>query len=79
MCIRDSLSPFVKPIRAIGFLFKNEQATDPRHSYVVTIDSIERLTHMDFFATLPDEIENKIAVSYTHLDVYKRQTVYRFQ
>ena len=54
------LSPFVKPMRAIGFLFNNEQATDPLHSYVVTIDSIERLTHMDFFATLPDEIENKI-------------------
>ena len=46
-------------MRAIGFLFNNEQATDPLHSYVVTIDSIERLTHMDFFATLPDEIENK--------------------
>mgnify|MGYP000050895707 CR=1 FL=1 len=54
------LSPFVKPMRAIGFLFNNEQAVEPLSSYAVTIDSIESLTNMDFFAPLPDEIENKI-------------------
>ena len=54
------LSPFAKPIRAIGFLFTNEQAVEPLSSYVVTVDSIESLTNMDFFAPLPDEIENKI-------------------
>lgn len=54
------LSPFAKPMRAIGFLFNNEQSVDPLSAYVVTIDSIERLTNMDFFAPLPDEIENKI-------------------
>ena len=54
------LSPFAKPIRAIGFLFNNEQAVEPLSSYVVTVDSIESLTNMDFFAPLPDEIENKI-------------------
>lgn len=53
------LSPFAKPIRAIGFLFNNEQAVEPLSSYVVTVDSIESLTNMDFFAPLPDEIENK--------------------
>lgn len=54
------LSPFVKPIRAIGFLFNNEQAVEPLSSYVVTVDNIESLTNMDFFAPLPDEIENRI-------------------
>ena len=54
------LSPFAKPIRAIGFLFNNGQAVEPLSSYVVTVDSIESLTNMDFFAPLPDEIENKI-------------------
>ena len=54
------LSPFAKPIRAIGFLFNNEQAVETLSSYVVTVDSIESLTNMDFFAPLPDEIENKI-------------------
>lgn len=54
------LSPFVKPMRAIGFLFNNEQSVDPLSAYVVTVDSIERLTNMDFFSLLPDEVENKI-------------------
>lgn len=54
------LSPFVKPMRAIGFLFNNRQAVEPLSTYAVTVDSIERLTNMDFFAPLPDEIEDKI-------------------
>lgn len=54
------LSPFVKPIRSIGFLFDNKQAVEPLSSYVVTVDSIENITGIDFFAPLPDEIENKI-------------------
>lgn len=54
------LSPFVKPIRSIGFLFDNEQAVEPLSSYTVTVDSIEKITGIDFFAPLPDEIENKI-------------------
>lgn len=54
------LSPYVKPMRAIGFLFNNAQAVEPLSSYAVSIDSIEQLTNMDFFAPLPDDIENKI-------------------
>ena len=54
------LSPFVRPMRAIGFLFNNRQALEPLSTYAVTVDSIERLTNMDFFASLPDKIENKI-------------------
>ena len=54
------LSPFVKPMRAIGFLFNNKQSVEPLSTNAETIDSIEHLTNMDFFAALPDEIENKI-------------------
>ena len=54
------LSPFVKPVRGIGFLFNNRQAVEPLSTYAVSIDSIEQLTHMDFFSPLPDEIENAI-------------------
>lgn len=61
------LSPFVKPVRGIGFLFNNEMAVDPLSTYVVTIDSIERLTNMDFFTALPDEIENKIEAEANYL------------
>lgn len=54
------LSPFAQPMRAIGFLFPNAQATAPLPEYVVTVDSIESLTNLDFFAPLPDNIENQI-------------------
>lgn len=54
------LAPFAQPIRAIGFLFRNKQAIDPLPNYVVTVDSIENLTGLDFFASLPDSIENQV-------------------
>lgn len=54
------LSPFTNPIRSIGFLFDNDQAVEPLSSYTVTVDSIENITGIDFFAPLPDEIEDKI-------------------
>lgn len=54
------LSPFATPMRAIGFLFDNQRALDPLPTYVVTVDSIEKLTGIDFFAPLPDDIENTI-------------------
>lgn len=54
------LSPFVKPVRGIGFLFNNRQAVEPLSTYAVTIDSIEKLTNMNFFSPLPDEIENEV-------------------
>ena len=54
------LSPYVKPMRAIGFLFNNQMAVEPLSTYSVPVDRVEQLTGMDFFAPLPDEIENKI-------------------
>lgn len=54
------LAPYAKPMRAIAFLFDNQRAVAPLPSYVVTVDSIEHLTGIDFFSTLPDSVENKI-------------------
>ena len=54
------LAPYAKPVRAIAFLFDNRQATAPISTYVVSVDSIESLTGMDFFAPLPDDIEDQI-------------------
>lgn len=54
------LSPYASPPRAIGFLFENKSSTNPLSTYVVTVDSIESLTRMDFFAPLPDELENAL-------------------
>lgn len=46
--------------RAIGFLYKNESGNNKLDKYVNTVDEIERITSMDFFHSLPDEIEEVV-------------------
>ena len=46
--------------RALGFLFENESGERPLEEYLTPVDSIEKLTGMDFFSALPDNIENKL-------------------
>ncbi|MBK7885424.1 MAG: DNA/RNA non-specific endonuclease [Chitinophagaceae bacterium] len=46
--------------RAIGFLMPNKDCEYPVMNYACTIDSIEALTGIDFFANLPDAEENKL-------------------
>ncbi len=46
--------------KAIAFLMPNEDVQYPIESYAVSIDSVEKLTGIDFFYKLPDNIENKI-------------------
>ncbi|TAJ14504.1 DNA/RNA non-specific endonuclease [Marinilabiliaceae bacterium JC017] len=46
--------------KAIGFLLPNKKCSTHLEDYVVSIDSIERFTGIDFFPALPDEIENSI-------------------
>ena len=47
-------------VKAIAFLMKNEQSTAALSSFVVTIDDIEKLTRLDFFPSIPDELENAL-------------------
>ena len=46
--------------RAIGFLMPNKLCEGPTESYSVSIDSIETLTGINFFAALPDDLENEL-------------------
>ncbi|MCU4155225.1 DNA/RNA non-specific endonuclease [Carboxylicivirga sp. A043] len=46
--------------KCIAFLMPNEKCPLPLKSYVVSVDSIESMTGIDFFHELPDAIENKI-------------------
>ncbi|MCK0129986.1 DNA/RNA non-specific endonuclease [Flavobacteriaceae bacterium F08102] len=48
---------------AIAFLIPHEASDQPLYKYVVSIDSIETLTGIDFFPALTDEIENKLEAS----------------
>ncbi|SFE64277.1 DNA/RNA non-specific endonuclease [Thermoflexibacter ruber] len=50
-------------IKAIAFLMKNEGSNQPLQSFVVSIDEIERITGIDFFPALPDELENRLEAS----------------
>ncbi|MCX6136855.1 MAG: DNA/RNA non-specific endonuclease [Ignavibacteriales bacterium] len=46
--------------KAIAFLMPNRECTSGIQSYVVPIDSVEALTHLDFFSALPDSLENEL-------------------
>ena len=54
------LIPYVDHPRAIGFIFPNQRSVNPLRSYAVTVDSVERVTRMDFFSALPDELEDSV-------------------
>ena len=46
--------------RAIGFLFDNRAGNHPIESYVKSVDELEELTGIDFFPSLPDEVEQAV-------------------
>lgn len=46
--------------KAIGFIYKNIPSNQPKSHYVNTVDQIERITGLDFFPSLPDEIEKEV-------------------
>lgn len=47
-------------VKAIAFLMKNEKSSADLRTFVVTIDEIEKLTQLDFFPSIPDELENAL-------------------
>ncbi len=58
--ILDYTEPDVK---MIGFIMPNEKCPKDLFSYQVSVDKIEEKTGLDFFADLPDKIENKLEAS----------------
>jgi len=49
--------------RMIAFLIPNEDSEKPLQNYIVTVDSLENLTGIDFFPELPDSTENHLESS----------------
>jgi endonuclease G len=47
-------------IKAIGFIIPNQGSSSPLSTFALSIDEVEKQTHLDFFTKLPDEIENRI-------------------
>ena len=54
--------------KAIGFIYKNNEGNNPLDSYVNTVDEVERITGIDFFPALPDDIEKAVEASYNLKD-----------
>lgn len=52
------------PPKAIAFIYKNASGNHPLDSYVNSVDEVERITGIDFFPALPDEVEDKVEAAY---------------
>lgn len=52
----------------IGWVVRHEQMDITAPKLAVTVDSVERLTGIDFFASLPDELEEQMESSYQRND-----------
>lgn len=46
--------------KAIGFIYKNTDGNRPKGDYVNTVDEVERITGIDFFPSLPDDVEQRV-------------------
>ncbi len=49
--------------KAIAFLLPNKECLAPIESYALAVDEVEELTGIDFFHTLPDDMENALEAS----------------
>ena len=54
------LSPTTTPIKAIAFICPNRSCGGPLKNYAVSVDEVEERTGLNFFNSLPDDIENSI-------------------
>lgn len=54
------LAPKVEPMRGIAFIMPNDKVPGGMQATAVSIDEVERVTGHDFFASLPDDIENAV-------------------
>ena len=49
--------------KAIGFIYKNQPGNRPKGDYVNSVDEVERITGIDFFPALPDDVESRVEES----------------
>ena len=54
-----------KPMRAVGFILPNEYCKYPIMHYALPVDSVENITHMDFFAKVPKTGQAEAEKAYT--------------
>lgn len=66
------VAPYLDQPRGIAFIYPNMRAPGNMKDYVVTIDDVEKLTGLDLFYNLPDDIEQKVE-SESFFNVWNRQ------
>jgi endonuclease G len=49
--------------KVLAFLMEHKDSKQPLRSFVVSVDTIERLTGIDFFANLEDGLEERLESS----------------
>lgn len=54
--------------KMIAFLMPSKDSNQPLYDFVVSVDSVETLTGIDFFPELEDRIENKLEASSDYKD-----------
>lgn len=55
-------------IHTIGFIYENKSGRLPMSTYAMSVDEVEKITKIDFFPTLPDNIEKETEA---HVDFSK--------
>ena len=46
--------------KGIGFICENRHGSSNLNDYMMTIDEVERITGIDFFPAIPDDMENRV-------------------
>lgn len=46
--------------KALGFIYPNSTTNKEMRSYAVSVDEVERITGIDFYPNLPDDIERRV-------------------
>lgn len=49
--------------KAIAFIIPNKSSKEPLQRFVTSVDKVEKLTGINFFPLLPDDLENKLECS----------------
>ncbi len=57
------LAPEEKPMMALAFIYPNTPANATLSHYVTTVDKVENLTGIDFFSSLPDDVQSVFEAS----------------
>ena len=47
-------------VYTIGFVYENVAGRRPMSTYALSVDEVESVTGIDFFPSLPDEIEKRV-------------------